>query len=85
MKEELEIPNLALTLKDLINGDYFRFITDNSLVRSNKICKIIEDSYGARKILIGRFYYDYEEYRNSKVIKLRPTKFENDILYFEEI
>lgn len=85
MKEELLESKLIIVVKDLDVGDYFRFIEDNTLVTSDKICKIIEDSLYVRKILIDKFYYNCEKYRDLKVIKLRPTKFENDILYFEEI
>lgn len=86
MKERLLIPKSELTFKDLVRGDYFKIVEENTLVNIDRVCRIVENDYNTKNILIGNSVYDIKkQYEDLEVIKLKPTKFENDTLYFEEI
>lgn len=85
MKEELLKFKTQLKVKDLFSGDYFRFNEENNLADQDMVCRIVLDSSNCRMILIRDNICYSDIYLDLKVIKLKPTKFENDTLYFEEI
>ena len=85
MKEELLKFKSDLEIKDLSIGDYFRVNQELSAFGNKCICKLIENNLADLAVLINNSVYLYDNFEGLKVVKVKPTKFENDILYFEEI
>lgn len=80
MKEELLKPKTELKVSDLSVGDYFKSIEHNG-----SIYRVISNENGYWYILTENSIKNYEKYKDLKVVKVKPIKFENDTLYFEEV
>lgn len=94
MKYEIINKTSNLKVKDLNKGDYFRFIDSSDSINGDNISIYltvengdINDKDRALNCLDldQMYYFSLYDDLDKNVIKLKLSKIENDIMYFEEI